>query len=139
VIGTRHEPRRRIEGRAGGVFKTLPRFQKRLLPNNAFTVYVLCTAVRIGDPPGTAEKLDRLTSFVLDFDPIGPDVAAFFRLRLVLEVEGANRNPHASRSLGVVFSHKAIQGVQFSSVQRGSCQGLGQILHQVGRILQTNR
>src|SRR6185437_2821329 len=106
VIGADHEARGRVERRAGSVFKTLPRFEQRLLADHAGTVDVLRAAVAVGDVPGAAQQLHRLAPAILDPHAIGPDVVALLGLGLVLEVEGPDGDADMARGFRIVLSHE---------------------------------
>src|ERR1700734_1035587 len=58
-----------------------------------------------GDLPGAAHELHRLASVVLDLHAVGPHEVAVVRLRLILKVEGSDRDANAAGGLGVIFRH----------------------------------
>src|SRR5262249_4531848 len=59
----------------------------RLLADNTCTPHFLHPPLTVGDLPVTVAQLDGFPAAVLDADVIGPDVMAFCRRGLVLEVK----------------------------------------------------
>src|SRR5437016_5847349 len=101
LIAADHDPGRRRQRGAAGVFETLAGSQHRLLPDDAGAPHLLHLPTAIGNLPVPIAQLHRLQAAVLDADMIGPDVTILGWRGLVLEVERLYRDFDRSRDFRI--------------------------------------
>lgn len=92
LVGAAHGADRRGQGAAAGVLEVLPRFEQRLMADDAETAHLLYVRVRVGDDPVARNELRGDRAGVANRNRIGEDVTGVLRLRLVCQILRLNRD-----------------------------------------------
>ncbi len=101
LVGAAHEPAGSLQRRTAGVLKDATRRDHRLFADHAIAAHLAYAPARIGDMPIARQQLHGGVATVFDDDMIGPEIAALFGVRLLVEKCRFDGNMDFARGLFV--------------------------------------
>src|SRR5215467_9971215 len=103
VITAGHESGWRLERGPAGIFKSAPRRDDGLFPDDAVAAAFANASAAVRNAPIARQELHACFAFILDGHPIGPEIAAFFRIGLILQKIGLDSDFDIARRFFVTM------------------------------------